>query len=121
MTKSNKTGFKGAKLKVAEMLTNPDYTGSISEICQSAGVSRNTFYRWMKEPEYLAYIQEQIDSFTDYELSAVWKSLIAKCKNGDVQAIKLYFELKGKYSLKVEVSEKLSDVFKQIGGEGLAE
>lgn len=120
-TKPNKKLFGGKKGKAAEMLTDPDYTGSITQLCQDVGVARSTFYKWMKEPDYLSYLQERIDRFTDCELSAVWKALIAKCKSGDVQAIKLYFELKGKYSLKVEVSEKLADVFAQMGGEELVE
>lgn len=121
-TKSNKKPFAGKRAKAAEMLTNPEFSGSVADICRTVGVARSTFYRWMKEPDYLEYLQELIDSFTDSELASVWKALIAECKTGNVQAIKLYFELKGKYSLKIEVSEKLADVFAQMsGGEELVD
>ena len=50
-----------------------------------------------------------IDRYTDKELGAVWRALIKECKAGNVPAIKLYFELKGKYSQNVKV-EGLSDI-----------
>ena len=125
-TKSNKIKYSGKRAKMAEMLTNPDFTGTVTELCETVGVARSTFYKWMDDKDYLNYVESLIDKYADSELSTVWKALIKKCKAGDVQAIKLYFELKGKYLNKVEVSgsirsEKLSDVLSQIGGVGLSE
>ncbi len=115
--------YTGKRRKIAEALANPDFTGTITSLIESVGVPRTTFYRWLDEPEYLEYINSLVDKYTDSELAAVWKSLISECKGGNVQAIKLYFELKGKYTTKIQAdiktSDKLSDVFAQIGGEGL--
>lgn len=120
-----KSIYTGKRKKVAELLANPDFNGTITELIKSVGVPRTTFYRWLEDEAYLNYINGLVDKYTDSELAAVWKSLINECKNGNVQAIKLYFELKGKYTAKIQAevktSEKLSDVFAQIGGEGLDE
>lgn len=89
---------------MAELLVNPDCDLSVTEMCNQVGVSRNTFYRWQREPAFHGYVNYLIDSYTDSELANVWKSLIRKAMNGDVQAQKLFFEMKGKYKQQVDIS-----------------
>ena len=101
--KSNKCGYTGKRAKLAEMLVNPDNTETVTSMCETVGVARSTFYKWLSEPEYLEYIQGLIDQFTDSELAEVWKSLVKECKKGNVQAIKLFFELKGKYTANIKI------------------
>lgn len=124
----NETKCKlSAKQKnAAEMLANPNIEATKSDIISAVGVSRTTFYRWLKEPEFTEYVNKLIEEYTDGELATVWKALIKKCESGNVAAIKLYFELKGKYKQAIEVdtpqiSGKLAAVFEQIGGKGLEE
>lgn len=100
----NNLKFSGKKVEVAELLTNPNEILSITEVCSRAGISRNTFYRWMDNPDYRDYINKLIDSYTDSENANIWKALINKAVSGDVAAQKLYFELKDKYRNKVEMS-----------------
>ena len=100
----NNLKFSGKKVEVAELLTNPNEILSITEVCSRASISRNTFYRWMDDPDYRDYINKLIDSYTDSENANVWKALINKAVGGDVAAQKLYFELKDKYRNKVEMS-----------------
>jgi len=91
------TTLTGKKLKVAEALANPEVEGSITELLDECGVPRTTFYRWIKNPSFLAEVEKLIDTYTDAELGIVWKSLIAQCAKGNVRAIQLYFEVKNKY------------------------
>lgn len=91
---------------MAEMLANPTDYKSDKEIYSSLGISHDTFYRWLREDteitHYAAYL---IERYTDKELGAVWAALIRECKKGDVRAIKLYFELKGRYKQQIDVSD----------------
>lgn len=103
-TNRDKLELSGKKKELAEMLTNPDFHGTIKDLCERVGVSRSSFYRWLDNKEFVSYVNALIDKYTDSELSAVWKSLIYRAKSGDVQAIKLYFELKGKYKTAVDLS-----------------
>ena len=112
--------------KAAEMLANPDIETSKTDIINTLSVPRSTFYRWLKQPEFIQYVDELIEKYTDGELAPIYKALIKKCKSGNVAAIKLYFELKGKYKQEIEVnnpqvSNKLAAVFEQLGGQGLEE
>ncbi len=99
------------------LLANPEYTGTITELVAQVGISRATFYRWLDEDEYKQFVNALIDKYTDSELSTVWKALIEQCKNGNTQAIKLYFELKGKYKQALDISGDVKVIFE--GGENV--
>lgn len=92
------------QLEVAEMLANPSIEMNKTQICEKADVSRTSFYEWLKKKEFVDYVASLVDKYTDSELSSVWKALIKKCENGDVSAIKLFFELKGKYRQSVDLT-----------------
>lgn len=119
LTKSDETMLKGKKLKMAEMLANPEFTGTNKELYETVGISHDTFYKWIKEDAVIAYTESLINKYTDGELGAVWKALLRKCRSGDIQAIKLYFELKGRYGNKAVtkdetediIADKLNDIF----------
>lgn len=102
-TKSNKITLDGKKRQLADLLTNPDCRATITEICEKVGIARSTFYDWLTSEKFTKMLDDKINSFANSELTNVWKALIAKCKTGDVQAIKLYFEMVNKYKQKVEL------------------
>ena len=108
-TKSNKSGLTVKQKKFAEMLANPDFTGSITDLCLKCGVARSTYYKWMDKPEFTEYVDSLISKFADSELSTVWKALIRRCSIGDVQAMKLYFEMRKESSVKDESGVQIID------------
>lgn len=93
-------------IAMAEMLVNPDDRRTKTEKIKAAGLSERTFYRWMRDERYIAYVNSLLDRYTNAALPSVWRALIRKCNLGDTAAIKLYFELKGMYSQKHEVTGK---------------
>ena len=80
--------------EVAEKLVDPEFKGTITELCKLCDVPRRTFYNWRNNPDFCRYVDELIEKYTDSELAAVWKALIRACLCGNVQAIRLFFELK---------------------------
>ena len=50
-TKSNELNLTSKQRKLAELLANPDFTGSITELCRECGVARSTYYKWLDKPE----------------------------------------------------------------------
>lgn len=103
--RQNETNLTLSKkqIEVAQMLANPEFEGKKTDIISKTGVSHATLYRWLGDDEFKKYVSELIDEYTDAELGDVWKALIKRCKSGDIQAIKLYFELKGKYNQNVNL------------------
>ena len=118
--KQNRTnnGLSPKQREAAEMLANPDFKGTKSQVIDELGVSRSTFYRWLRDKAFMEYTCDLIDKYTDAELCMVWKALIRQCLGGDVQAIKLFFELKGRYRKEVSAEDKAAHRLIEVFGGG---
>lgn len=99
-----KTELTNKQCKVAERLANPDCFSNHSEIMEEFKIPRSTFYRWLRDEKFMKYVSDLVDKYTDAHLPDVWKALIDKCKKGDTLAMRLYFELKEKYTPKINIS-----------------
>jgi len=102
-TKGIYPAVKGKKRKFAEQLASPEFDGNISGLCAEMNIARSTYYRWCDDADFNGYVNYLIEKYTDSELANVWRSLIFKAKCGSVEAIRLYFEMKGKYKQKVSL------------------
>lgn len=94
------------QIKLVELLINPEDRRTKTEKMEEAGIPRTTFYRMLKDKNFKAYLREQLDTMTDGELPDVWKAHMLKCKRGDMTAIKLYYEIKGIYVERKEITGK---------------
>ena len=102
-TKGIYPAVKGKKRNFAEQLASPEFDGNISGLCDEMDIARSTYYRWCDDADFNGYVNYLIEKYTDSELANVWRSLISKAKGGSVEAIRLYFEMKGKYKQKVSL------------------
>ena len=99
-TKIGDDKIKGLTKKqkmTADALTNISYEGTLEDICQDFSISKDTLYQWLAEEEFRSYMDLILSGKTLSAMTSVWKSLLNQCAEGNIQAIKLYFELKGKY------------------------
>jgi hypothetical protein len=92
-----KLGLTGKQIEIAQILADPSETRTIKAICEDNELPRRTFYNWMGKKEFVDFVNNLIDKYTDAELAGVWKALARKAKEGDSSSIKLFFEMKGKY------------------------
>ena len=83
--------------KVADALTNIESNGSLDDICEEYAISRETLYQWLSEDLFRKYMDMVLNGKTFTAMTEVWRSLLNQCGEGNIQAIKLYFELNGKY------------------------
>ena len=119
MTKRDKSAenrISPKQSQAAVLLADPTFTGTITDMCDKIGISRQTFYRWMSTSDFRSYVDGLISIYTDAELSKAWKALMKLVDRGDIQAIKLFFELKGKYKTGVAISgnDKLDSLIDAI-------
>lgn len=94
VTKSEDTLIDTRMVIAAELLANPDFLGTKAEIAEKSGVAPRTLYRWLRNPDFVAIVNSLVSQYADAELSMVWKALCKRIQDGDMQAIKLYFELR---------------------------
>jgi len=59
MTKTNKWSLTPARERLLEMLINPEHLGkNVTELCNLAEISRNSYYKFMNEPEFVELINK---------------------------------------------------------------
>ena len=69
---------------------------SISAICESAGVDRTGFYRWLhKDPQFAAAWEDVWHGTIKRHLPGVVAAVIAKAQDGDIPAARLVADLAG--------------------------
>lgn len=96
MKKKENDGFKlTPKMRsCAERMTSPDFDGNISRLCEEMNIARSTFYRWYEKEDFKKYVNTLIDKYAESELVNVWKAIIESAKKGNLQALKMFFDLK---------------------------
>ena len=70
---------------------------TISERCAVAGVRRNSYYDAVKDPRFVTWINDAIERVVIAEGPEVRAALRRKCLAGDIEAIKFWYEIYGKY------------------------
>ncbi|MEE0322122.1 MAG: phBC6A51 family helix-turn-helix protein [Ruminococcus sp.] len=103
----------------AELLANPDFSGTKEEIAREAGVSRATLYRWLRNPDFVALVNQLVAQYADAELAMVWKSLCKQIQAGNLQAIRLYFELRerSKQTASNQLQDQTSKLYETLGAD----
>jgi hypothetical protein len=84
---------KPRMVKLVDLLV--DYTDDrpIYKKCEEAGIAPSTFYRiWLKDENFARYYRERRERILRAHGALVDRSLVAKCRKGEVQAIKLFYE-----------------------------
>lgn len=82
-----------AKQKRAiEMLIDFEHLKTHKEIASVIGITRKTLYNWLHDPAFLEELNRRSDEFMKASKYRVNRALLKKITEGDVQAIKLYYE-----------------------------
>ncbi len=100
--------FEGLTRKQANampFLVNPKYK-TYEEVAEAADVSERAIYKWLNDEKFVEALNREVEKYTDGETARVWKALVREAADGDVSAIKLFFELKNKYRDRKEITGK---------------
>ena len=82
------TALTPKQRRVAEKLADPEFSGTVTALCQADGA-----------------------------LAEVWKALVRECKRGSVPAMRLFFELKGRFKGEREAPPDKPVIIDDIGSQ----
>lgn len=118
-TKTERNIIDARMAIAAELLANSDFSGTKEEIAREAGVSRATLYRWLRNPDFVALVNQLVAQYADAELAMVWKSLCKQIQAGNLQAIRLYFELRerSKQTASNQLQDQTSKLYETLGAD----
>ena len=107
--------LKPKQRKVAEALCNPENNMTITELCNEYKISRQTFYNWQSDSEFKSYVEWLLKNFTDSALPRAWKEIIKKVEAGNMEAIKMLFEIKGIHKNEISLNGSGVTIINNIG------
>ena len=79
--------------KVAVSLLNAEYPISVKEIADKASISKDMVYRYLKDEGFNNYLDSLILEEMRLSKAFIWKKLKEMCNEGNLSAMKLYFDL----------------------------
>lgn len=94
------------------LVASPEFDGKISTLAERVGVSAATASKWLKDKEFIAEVDHNIQAMTATKSARIWKALMERAETGDPAAIKLYFEMTNKYKARIEVTN--GDAYNQF-------
>jgi hypothetical protein len=103
-------GLTMKQIQIAQILADPSETRTIKKMCEDEGLPRRTFYNWVGRKEFIDFVNSLIEKYMDAELAGVWGALARKARTGDTHAMKLFFEMKGKYKDVKEVNHTFDNL-----------
>lgn len=82
--------------------------GNITKSCEAVGITRTTYYRWLKNKAF----KEEVDNIGEYVLDFAEHSLFTLIKENNTAATIFYLKTKGKkrgYVEKTEVEQTVAN------------
>lgn len=102
------------QLQLANVLLNTHDNRSEREKLESVGVSSQKYHGWLRDPAFVNYLRKRAEvmfSANDYK---AFQALSAEAANGDVSALKLFFEMRGIYNPRVQVDVNIEMVLTRV-------
>ena len=106
-----------AERKLLEVLLNPEFrTATVTDICQRAGISRQTYYKTTKKPEFMELYESQSRDLVRAAVGPVINAFVKAAKDGSYPHGKVILEMAGLYaeSKNVNLNATLSTVAEEL-------
>lgn len=102
------------QVKLANMLLNEHDKKSIRQKLEELKVTSQQYHAWLRQKAFKDYlIKRSEDLFAGSEWEGR-QALMDTVRGGDIQAIKFYFELLGKYTPRMQVGFNIEGVLMQV-------
>jgi len=102
------------QLLLVNMLLNQHDKRSVRQKLEECGVSSQQYHAWLRQASFVGYINqraEQLFGASDHE---AYMALLDTVRGGDVQGIKLFMEMRGKYTPRAEVQMNMEMILSKV-------
>jgi hypothetical protein len=94
------------------ILTNPTDRRTLEKKLSGIGISYSTYTAWMRQPGFARAVETISEQMLHDNIGNIHTRLVNKADAGDMQAIKLYYGLTGRYS---EGQQQMLDFTRAVG------
>lgn len=113
---------KAKREKALNIITSSEYAGeSVDRKCERIPCERHTYYRWMKDEQFLKEIEERLsvirtDSYKQSRVNTpkILKKLDERAEGGDTSAIKLHLQVHGDLKEQIQHSGEIKSPAEEV-------
>jgi hypothetical protein len=112
--KFNPTGLTTEQLAVVAVLNNPKDRRSDSKKLNDLGISNRKFAGWSHDKIFSAYMKKSANNLLENMEAEAHMGLLSAVRNNNLPAIKLYFEMTGRYNPAYENQVNLQQLMVRV-------
>lgn len=113
-TDKSKGILSGKQLLVANMILNLTDKRSIRAKLKEAEVTEQQYNAWQRDANFAAYLRRRAEAIFNTSDHDAYLALVETVRGGDVPALKLFFEMRGIYSPKVDINVNVEFVLTRV-------
>lgn len=110
----NPTGITREQLAAVAVLNNPKDRRSDSKKLTDLGISSRKFAGWMHNKTFSAYMKKSANNLLENMEAEAHMGLLSAVRNNNLPAIKLYFEMTGRYNPAYENQVNLQQLMVRV-------
>jgi hypothetical protein len=112
--KDSTTGLTKGQLAVVAALNNSRDTRSDVKKIRDLGITPRMFSGWMHNKRFADYIRDSAENLLENATADAHTALLRKVRSGDSNAIKLFFEMTGRYNPAFENQVNLQSFMSRV-------
>lgn len=102
------------QLMIANMVLNAEDPLSLRQKLKAVGVSAHKYNTWLRDPAFSGYLRSRAEAMFASTDPDAYMALIKAVKDEDVNAIKLFFEMRGIYNPRIQVDVNIEHVLVRV-------
>jgi hypothetical protein len=99
---------------LVNMLLNVGDRASLREKLALIDVTQSQYYAWLRDPTFQHYLRSRTETMFESADSDAFKALVQAVMDGDVPAMKLFFEMRGIYNPKLQLDINVETVMYRV-------
>jgi len=98
------------QLLLVNMLLNVEDKKSLRQKLDMIGVKMTQYQSWLRDPAFNRYLVMRTEQMFEHSDHEAYKALIQSVMRGDVAALKLFFEMRGIWSPRLDININIETV-----------
>jgi len=102
------------QLLLVNMLLNVEDKKSLRQKLEMLNINMAKYQSWLRDPAFHSYLTMRTEQLFENSDHDAYKSLIQAVMRGDVQAMKLFFEMRGIWSPKLDININIESIIYRV-------
>lgn len=102
------------QIMLANLLLNLHDRRSIREKLKIVEVSSQQYNAWMRQPQFTEFLRKRGEALFKNSDHEAYKSLVTAVGRGDINALKLFFEMRGIYQPRLQIDVNIEAIMLRV-------